>query len=684
MMYYLPAILLTITLFTSTGLHSQDLEQRDLQAILYAQDQRDARALEGLMRSQHDAVRFRAVLASASVQDTALLPTLISLLEDPSPEVRRSASLSVGQLTGVVSEAQRSLLSSVLLKRLSFESNEAVLLRIVEAIGKAGNAEALNVMDRVAKNLSKPVRAEVALSIGRFGYRTIRSTEGTALAAKGLSESTGETWKYAYALMRIGVDSLLRPFLNDMKKAFDSGDADARMFLATALGAAKSPDAVDLLTKAAWSDHDWRVRVSATRALGVAGKADLRAAKAMLQLSLDTNEHVALTALSTLRSMDTSVTTRQVLNAVLGRTDESTSVRQRGEAAKTLASLFPGGSTAQLEEAYASEAIPGEVYAECLGSFDDPGSFERILDLTNSTDVPVSRVALNALDAVVRRNPDPLKRQMAREAFVSSVRSNDMTLIVTGSGALGDTLYADSTTDALLLYRLKTFSLPRDAEAMGAIIQALGALKSREAVSPLEALLGSSDPAIAIEAAKSLVLITGESYSGRLPAYRPLHTDYDWEFLKSLEGATVEVQTSAGAFSFEMLPADAPLTCVNFARLIGTELFNGLPFHRVVPNFVIQGGDPRGDGWGGPGYSIRSEFGLQSYETGMVGVASSGKDTEGCQFFVTHSKQPHLDGRYTIFGRIVSGMEVVDKIQVGDMIEGVTIRTRNAEGGSRK
>lgn len=94
--------------------------------------------------------------------------------------------------------------------------------------------------------------------------------------------------------------------------------------------------------------------------------------------------------------------------------------------------------------------------------------------------------------------------------------------------------------------------------------------------------------------------------------------------------------------------------------------YRGLQFHRVVSNFVVQGGDPRGDGWGGPGYSLRSEFSPLSYETGTVGIASAGKDTEGSQFFITHSPQPHLDGRYTVIGRVVEGMDVVDKLQVGD------------------
>jgi len=93
-----------------------------------------------------------------------------------------------------------------------------------------------------------------------------------------------------------------------------------------------------------------------------------------------------------------------------------------------------------------------------------------------------------------------------------------------------------------------------------------------------------------------------------------------------------------------------------------------------VPNFVVQGGDPDGTGYGGPGYSIRSQYNDLSYTTGAVGMASSGKDTEGSQFFITHSPQPHLDDRYTIFGYVTSGQDVVDAIRQGDKINSISIR----------
>jgi cyclophilin family peptidyl-prolyl cis-trans isomerase len=108
-------------------------------------------------------------------------------------------------------------------------------------------------------------------------------------------------------------------------------------------------------------------------------------------------------------------------------------------------------------------------------------------------------------------------------------------------------------------------------------------------------------------------------------------------------------------------------------RLAERGYFDGLVVHRVVPNFVIQDGDPTGTGSGGPGYTIRCEYNRLRYEAGMVGMALSGKDTGGSQWFITHSPQPHLNGRYTIFARVVRGMDVVHRIVQGDRVRKVEI-----------
>ncbi|MGH7530051.1 MAG: peptidylprolyl isomerase, partial [Gemmatimonadales bacterium] len=135
----------------------------------------------------------------------------------------------------------------------------------------------------------------------------------------------------------------------------------------------------------------------------------------------------------------------------------------------------------------------------------------------------------------------------------------------------------------------------------------------------------------------------------------------------------VRLETDRGTLDIELLPAEAPLTVAAFLELVERRFFDGTRWHRVVPNFVVQDGDPRGDGWGGPGagFLLRDEINPVRYEPGTVGMALSGPDTGGSQYFITHSRQPHLDGIYTVFGRVVGGLGVLDEIGQGDRIRSV-------------
>ena len=105
-----------------------------------------------------------------------------------------------------------------------------------------------------------------------------------------------------------------------------------------------------------------------------------------------------------------------------------------------------------------------------------------------------------------------------------------------------------------------------------------------------------------------------------------------------------------------------------FLERVDAGFYDGLIWHRVVSNFVIQGGDPRGDGWGSDGENVRDEINAVRYGRGTLGMPKAGKDTGGCQLFITHVPTPHLDGNYTVFGRVVSGLDVIDAIEVGDAI----------------
>ena len=148
-------------------------------------------------------------------------------------------------------------------------------------------------------------------------------------------------------------------------------------------------------------------------------------------------------------------------------------------------------------------------------------------------------------------------------------------------------------------------------------------------------------------------------------------TTYMQVVLQTDKDHLIEIGTRHGNLQVELECSQARMTCLNFLQLSRQGFFDGQSFHRVVPGFVIQAGDPRGDGWGGPGYTLRDELSRTPYERGVIGMASSGPDTAGSQFFITLSRQPHLDGRYTAFGRVVRGDEILDLIVQGDRLERV-------------
>jgi peptidyl-prolyl cis-trans isomerase B (cyclophilin B) len=143
---------------------------------------------------------------------------------------------------------------------------------------------------------------------------------------------------------------------------------------------------------------------------------------------------------------------------------------------------------------------------------------------------------------------------------------------------------------------------------------------------------------------------------------------------KKVKQTAVITMEKGGEINIEFFPEDAPKTVENFVTLAKKGFYNGLTFHRVEPNFVVQGGDPKGNGMGGPGYTIKAEFNKQKHVRGVLAMArSQSPDSAGSQFYITLAPAHFLDGQYTVFGKVTSGMEIVDKIRVGDKMKTVKI-----------
>ncbi|MEO8577970.1 MAG: peptidylprolyl isomerase [Gemmatimonadales bacterium] len=189
-------------------------------------------------------------------------------------------------------------------------------------------------------------------------------------------------------------------------------------------------------------------------------------------------------------------------------------------------------------------------------------------------------------------------------------------------------------------------------------------------------LRASDDPLVRAAAESVSVFSKWPSTSGNPRPLSWYQTIVDTYAVPALQGKTqrATIRTLRGDIVLELFGADAPITVWNFMNLARTGYYRGTGFHRVVPNFVAQDGDPRDDGNGGPGYAIRDEMNPRRYERGALGMALSGPDTGGSQYFITHSPQPHLDGHYTVFGRVLQGFRALDGIVQGDRILSIVVK----------
>lgn len=324
----------------------------------------------------------------------------------------------------------------------------------------------------------------------------------------------------------------------------------------------------------------------------------------------------------------------------------------RASAAGSLAALAPATALPRL--APLVEDPDPYVRAAALAAFGDlPGPAARELLVSRLAADPASGPRLAALDALGRRAEDDVVGPL-----LSALDSQDP--VVAGVAAAGLAARPGPGITAALAAAFDRFPGPAGAEARVAVVDALA---EREPAAEELFARAATDPDVLVQTRARLAIRA----LGNAPPPRPPRAGAPPPSWGGLPTAFA-VETERGTFHLRLDPQEAPTATANFATLAGRGYFDGLSLHRVVPDFVVQGGDPRGDGSGGPGYSIRCDYNPVPYERGVVGMALAGKDTGGSQWFVTLSRQPHLDGHYTAFGRVVAGMEVVDSLRRGDRI----------------
>jgi cyclophilin family peptidyl-prolyl cis-trans isomerase/HEAT repeat protein len=295
---------------------------------------------------------------------------------------------------------------------------------------------------------------------------------------------------------------------------------------------------------------------------------------------------------------------------------------------------------------------------------------ERALPrLTRMLTDPDARVIPSVLTALTK-----LKSPDITRILVQHLTNDDVVVRTCAANNLGE-LKPEGATGPLIA-AFKRGEGDASYSARAAALGALAKYGAAAAVPTLRLGLADKDWAVRVRAAELLKTLdpTIETAQAIRPAPSSRPVQYDVPSLVSpAVSPHVYFETDKGTIEIELDVLDAPLTSENFIMLVGKGFFEGMTFHRLVPDFVIQGGDPRGDSEGGPGYTIRDELNEEPYVRGAVGMALDWRDTGGSQFFITYSPQPQLDARYTAFGRVVSGMDVIDRLTQWDVMRRVRV-----------
>lgn len=675
------AIIASPSLLAGQQEESARKRQQHLETILRLQDLRTTHdgKLLNLLSDKDPVVRERATLAFGSIQDTSVLTPLLFNLTEASVNVQLAAAFAIGQTAGALSRKGKEALEHELIWTRLEKSDAAD--RLIEEIGKFGTEQALT--DLVLRFGSGSEHSRpLIMSIARFGIRNITTTEAINYLFRYLVPTESAGWQPVYALQRIGNHARTRELLGDLMPLARSNNAFVRMNFATLLGKIKDEErSLEPLLQLIDHDPDWRVRVNALKALANFNlQKNPEVIDSYRRSFTQDNVYIATTALSAFGSSGVKEdTSNQKIRRAFDALRQIAANKARGylwqvqgEAALALAKLTGRSAAPFVHPNDYPQPLLQAMLLNALGLAGDPQTLKEISAHLGSDEPILRRAALEGLQNLGSKNTgDTLILTSAIDAAINALANGDVAVVTTAAALLGDSLFQRRTSVPHLLETLTHLRVPDDVEAMQEISSTLGKLGDERAVPALEQLLASRDRSVANAAANALATITGKSYSDSITKYdEPLYVDFDFDYLRLLpETLRVNIETIRGDISMELYTEIAPFTVMSMVKLATQRgFYRGLPFHRVVPNFVIQGGDPRGDGWGGPGYAIRSEFSPLTYETGTVGIASAGKDTEGSQFFITQSPQPHLDGRYTIVGKVVAGMDVVNRILVDDHI----------------
>lgn len=639
---------------------SVDLDDAVVQQIFNFQNDRNTNAILPFLSVENPTHRYIAAMSLASVQDTAAINDLADLLKDDYEKIRFAASYALGQIGNLKAAVY-------LIEAFQKDTSRLVQSAILEAIGKCGNQEHLKYLcvARPYPVQDSLLREGQAQAIYNFALRGMVHKEGTTkimndFMANSLISTKARLIAANYLSRTPGID--LSGYENVLiNNVTEEENIDILMFTVTALAKSKTTKARYTLLREYDQQADYRVRCNIIRGLQYFPYDSVKtlAFEALNDPAISTQ----ITAAEYFYTHGNDADAAQFYR--LADKHKNWTVRSLLFAAALKNTLYFKSKTKsfysqKVINTYKTSDNPYEKGAllKALGNFSWNYRFLSNVLFRGPDSLKLPEVVYSsAAEALVTLRKNPFFK---KELGISNLRiAGELNVVFKRCITEGDAavqaiaagFMTENTVDFTKVYTNFEFieeaqsklSLPSNIETYIILDKALDFLQKRPPTSTIRS---------------------------------NAHTEIDWPLIKALKGKyKININTNKGTIVLKLFPEAAPATVTQFIHLAKAKYYDNKVFHRVVPNFVIQGGCSRGDGWSGFDVTVPSEFNanLRYLSEGWVGMASAGKDTESAQFFITHAPTTHLDGRYTIFAKVVEGYDIIHEIQVGDRINSIEI-----------
>lgn len=641
-------------------------EGSELHKILSLEDHRFAKD-KNLTRAFGSSRRVAraAILAVGRIRDNSAVEDLSRLLNKKDNELKRLAAFSLGLIGS-------DFALKILLQHLQMQKENSVIAEILVAAGRAGNEATQSAFGNfIGESNVVDVQRAAAEGLGMLWSGPSEKwvpPAGLLLTLTKLAAGPEPVARMAaFALSRYKGDPAQLPTKELIEAAQKALQSPTRAFLYRAVGKLKAPEAETFLVQQFGSSASTNPeRIEAAKALSAQTLTDA----AFNAYKKGMNESAPHLVYQTLESIfNQSVGAQKLSEAVETVYKSNPSTWIKGAALKTLVSINPALGRQRVNEVLNVPTSPladAAIGALALSGFTEDA--ERLVGYVTSEEIRSAEAAVEGLSQI----PEDKIPATAKPALRKALERGDTALSSLVAQIVERNRWKELAPTLAATYRL--FTSPDQIEAKIAVLNALGAVGDHSHLDVLEIAMGDPEKLVVTAAANAIRLVSGRDETKRIPANsRITSTTPPLSELKAATESTVVLKTSRGDITMKMFE-DAPLTAANFVKLVKQGFYSGKIFHRIVPGFVVQGGDPRGDGYGGPGYLIRDEPSPIPHERGTVGVATAGPDTGGCQFFINLGPNLHLNGRYTVFAEVVSGIEVVDKLEVGDRIVSAKVK----------